>query len=328
MTARKLWSPSRIKTALQCGRRLQGIEEKWATVEHIRGIRGRAVHAAVEQWEASDRSHAVERAVIDAWWDILAEAMGSGFQVEDVLKPVLALWEAEAEIVAEEAKVVAALSEQYQKPRATKAYKEQTAHLDTARVEMVTRRAEVERMIDAQAWPWLHDKGILADGFDHSLETVRRGVAYLAELWPTPDIVGAEWHLEAELGEYRVHGYIDRVEISGGPTEVVDYKSSRFQDTEMDHWIQAATYAWTAWAQLGYMPDVVRFVYLRNQESVAYKVDPEWGNALHRLVVAADDVLARKAFAPSFAGCGICPFAAVCRAEFQMIEVQKQESVA
>ncbi|KKN56054.1 hypothetical protein LCGC14_0575940, partial [marine sediment metagenome] len=196
---------------------------------------------------------------------LAANAMKGGMAI---LKPLLALWQTEAEIIREENVVVEALSEQYKKPRATKAYKEQTAHLDDARTETAKNRIEVEALIDAVEWPWQTDKGILVEGLDHSLETTRLGIEYLAELWPEPDIVGAEWHLTADLGNgYRVHGYIDRVENTSDGIEVVDYKSSRFHDTVLDHWLQAAVYSVIAEDHIGFAPSRVRLAYMRGQDS-------------------------------------------------------------
>lgn len=327
MVARALWSPSRIKTALQCGRKLQANEEGWERAEHIRGIRGRAVHSAIEVWEASGRSVSALTAVVNAWIVILEEAsLGT-----DPAELVSNLWHVESSISVEEQKVYDALADQYKNVRATKAYKEGTAHLDAARAQAAEQRAEVEGLLSGVEWPWETDKGVLVEGFDHSLETVRRGLGYLADLWPEPDIIGAEWHLESDLGNgYRVHGYIDRVEGSGGVVEVVDYKSSRYQDSVLDHWLQAAVYAVIAEDRLGFPPDRVRLAYMRGQDSDVFEVQPGWREALSRQVEAADRVLATKAFAPTFTGCGICSWRSICEAEFPLVPVhiQREEGEA
>ncbi len=326
MVARQLWSPSRLKAALQCGRCLQGLEEGWERAQHIRGIRGRAVHGAVEAWEKSERTGDLTDVVSDAWWEILTEELPDGFEIESVLKPVLALWQTEAEIIREEMIVVEALSDQYKKPRATKAYKEQTAHLDDARTETAKNRIEVEALIDAVEWPWQTDKGTLVEGLDHSMETTRLGIEYLTELWPEPDIVGAEWHLTADLGNgYRVHGYIDRVENTSDGIEVVDYKSSRFHDTVLDHWLQAAVYSVIAEDHIGFAPKRVRLAYMRGQDSDVFEVKANWRERLAYLVEAADQLLTSKSFAPSFAGCGICGFFPVCQSEFAFTELITKE---
>lgn len=320
MVARALWSPSRIKSALQCGRRLQGMEEGWERVTHIRALRGRAVHKAVESWESSERIAELVDVVADAWWDMFADQMPAGFEAETVLKPVLALWQTEAELRREEQKVLDNLNGVYKSPKASKEYKTGIARLPHD--EVAAERVKVEQLVNAVDWPWETDRGTLVEGLDHSLETTRRGIAYLADLWPNPDIVGAEWDLTSDLGNgYRVHGFIDRVEASDG-IDVTDYKSSRFQDTVLDHFLQAATYAVLAEDHMGFPPDRVRLAYLRDQDSDVFEVKPGWRDRLRTLVAAADAVLEGKAFAPTFAGCGICDFFPICAAEFDFTPIE------
>ncbi|MFP3915899.1 MAG: PD-(D/E)XK nuclease family protein, partial [Actinomycetota bacterium] len=308
-----------IKTALQCGRRLQYQIERRERRDHIRGVRGRAVHSAVEAWEKSQRTGTLPDLVAEAWWDILAEAE---VDPAPVMKPVLALWEAEAEIADRERHVLEHLHGQYKNPRASKEYKEGVAHLDPYREQVAEQRAKIEGLIADASMPWLTDRGILAEGMDHSLETTRRGTAYLAELWPDPDIMGAEWNLEADLGNgYRVHGFIDRVEASDG-IAVVDYKSSKYQDSPLDHFLQVAVYATVAEAHMGFAPDEVALVYLRDQAVDRFPVDPAWPDRLRMLVEAADRVLATESFAPTFAGCGICSYFHHCEAEFPLVPVE------
>lgn len=331
MVARALWSPSRVKAALQCGRRLQGLEEGWEGTQAIQGVRGRAVHRAIETIEA-DRAEGVEsppsfRIVAAVWADILAGEVPAGFDfkhVTEVVGAVEALWATEAEIAAEEENALASLHGEYKNPKASKEYKDATAHLAGVKEETAATRAEVEELVNAVDWPWKSERGVLTEGFDHSLDTVRRGAPYLAELWPTPDVVGAEWHLEADLGNgYRVHGYIDRVESSPLGIEVVDYKSSKYQDTPLDHWLQAATYAVIAEDHMGFAPDVVRLAYLRDRASDVFKVDPDWRDRLAALVAAADARLEAREFTPTFAGCGICDFYPICSAEFALVEIKE-----
>lgn len=321
MVARALWSPSRVKTALQCGRRLQASIEGWERKDHIRGIRGRAVHSAVETWEESERTRSLVDLVVEAWWDILDEA---DVAPEPILKPVLALWETEAEIGREERHALDNLHGEYKNPRATKEYKTAVAHLEPVRAEILEQRVEIEGIIAGIDLPWDTDKGLLVEGLDHSLETTRKGTEYLAELWPTPDVIGAEWDLEVDLGNgYRIHGYIDRVEGSDG-VDVTDYKSSKYQDSPLDHFIQVATYGVAAEAHMGFPPDRVRLLYLRGQESDVYEYRPEWKERLADLVAAADRVLAAEAFSPTFAGCGICSYRHFCEAEFALVPIVEE----
>ena len=320
MVARALWSPSRVKTALQCGRRLQASIEGWERKDHIRGIRGRAVHSAIEAWEESGRSRSLVELVVEAWWEILEEA---GAQPDLVLKPVLALWETVEEIRQEERAALDGLAGEYKNPRASKEYKTAVAHLEPVWAEVDTQRGEIESLIAGAGLPWDTDKGILVEGLDHSLETTRRGMEYLADLWPEPDVIGAEWDLEVDLGNgYRIHGYIDRVEGSDG-VEIVDYKSSKYQDSTLDHFIQVATYAVVAEAHMGFAADRVRLAYLRDQASDVFVVRPEWRDQLARMVEAADRVLAAEAFSPTFAGCGICSYFHVCAAEFALVPIEE-----
>lgn len=326
MPARTLWSPSRVKTALQCGRKLQASIEGWERRDHIRAVRGRAVHSAVEHWEQSDREAELVDLVVEAWWEILEEV---DVAPELVLKPVLALWQVEKEIRQEELDVLANLHGVYKNPRASKEYKDGIAHLDDAKAELAIQREQVEAIIADAQMPWLTDKGVLVEGLDHSLETTRRGVEYLADLWPDPDIMGAEWNLEADLGNgFRVHGYIDRVEGSEGIIRVVDYKSSRYFETELDFFLQAATYALVAERHMGFTPDEVDFVYLRDQTTDRFAIDASWPDRLRSLVEAADRVLASESFSPTFAGCGICSYQHVCLAEFPLNRIEEPEVAA
>lgn len=326
MVVRQRWSPSRIKSALQCGRRLQGQEEGWEKTEHIRGIRGRAVHRAVESWEASDRQLDEVTVVSKAWCEILTEAIDDP---RPVIEMLAALWRVEAEIMVNEDLVVAELSDSYKQPRRTKAFAEKTAHLDGVRDEAAGQRSIATELIDGITWPWASEKGLLAEGFDHSLLTVRKGVEYLTGLWPAPDIVGAEWELVTDLDNgYRVRGFIDRVEASGGIVEVVDYKSSEFQETVLDHFLQAATYSVLVEDHMGFAPDRMRLVYLRDQKSAVFEVQPFWRERLSVLVEAADRVLESKAFAPTFSGCGICSYFHICEAEFGLIPIEIKEVAA
>jgi hypothetical protein len=327
MSARGLWSPSRIKAALQCGRKLQGLEEGWTRTEHIRGIRGRAVHSAVEGWETKGRAAQIEHLVVGAWKEILDGSMPEGFDSEPILTMLAATWDVEAEIEVEKQKAEDNLAGEYKAPRRTKEFAKAIAHLDEALTECAGARAEIEQLINAVDWPWESERGVLAEGFDHSLETTRKGVAYLTELWPSPDIIASEWHLQSKLPNgYRVHGYIDRVEASGGVVEVVDYKSSRFHDTVLDHWLQAATYAVIAEDHLGFAPDRVRLAYMRDQDSDVFEVKADWRDRLASLVEAADRVLASESFAPTFAGCGICGFLPICQGEFQLTPIELEAS--
>lgn len=315
---RQVWSPTRIKDALQCGRRLQGKEEGWPKVENVRGVRGRAVHAAIQAWEESDRDLDLVDTVVEAWFDIFSESLPEGFEAEAILKPVYALWKVEAEIAFNENLVVAELSDSYKRPRQTKEFEKRTAHLDEARDEAAFNRHQIEELIEVVEWPWIMEKGLLAEGLDHSLETVRRGAEYLIGRWPTPDIIGSEWELTSTLSNgYRVRGFIDRVEASSG-IEVVDYKSSEYQDTDLDHWLQAAVYSVIAEDHMGFPAERVRLVYLRDRKSVAFDVHPSWRDTLATLVAAADNVLETKSFAPTFSGCGICGFLPICLAEFAL----------
>src|SRR5690606_28245526 len=150
--------------------------------EHIRGIRGRAVHAAVEAWESSERLAEPITATAEAWWDILDEAKVE--RPDEILKPVVALWESESAIAAEEEAAYQDLADHYKNVRASKAYKERTAHLEGDREAAATVRTEIEALVDGVNWPWDSDRGVLVEGFDHSLETTRKGMEYLTELWP------------------------------------------------------------------------------------------------------------------------------------------------
>lgn len=328
---RALWSPSRVKSALQCGRRLQGSEEGWPKSDHVNGVRGGIAHTAIETWENKGREYPVREAVVDAWEAKLKEVTPgfewAGVDVVDLCDRLSSVWGVEAEIRADEDVVAEKLSTRYKRPRATKAFEADTAFLADARKGARKARMELAGIVDSVDWPWLHEKPILDQGFDHSLETARRGAEYLTELYPEPDILGAEWNLEATLANgYRVHGYIDRVEMTDLGVEVVDYKSSKFQDTELDHFIQIATYAVIAEDHIGFAPKRVRLAYLRDQDSDVFEVQDTWRESLAALVAQADDVLARHAFAPSFAGCGICGFFPICQNEFMLTPVLLEAS--
>lgn len=311
------WSPSRIRAALQCGRKLQGMEEDWQrSPDTIQSIRGRVVHAVLDRWEDQNRPDELREILVGCWQDQI-ESLGLGsaatWAMTEAVDAVLRIVEADQEIVDR-------LSGSYKNVRASKAYKTESATLKTA------REAAHELAAELDVPPWTSTKGWLVDGVEHSAETVRLGVDYVARLYPNPDIVESEWHLRSTIGDrYQLNGFVDRVELMDDGFEVVDYKSSRYQDTELDSWLQAAAYATLVEAATDEAPKRVRFLYLRGQDSDVYDVDPEWAGNLLGLIQDADRVLRDQAFAPSFAGCGICSYYDVCAGQFTLTRTTNKE---
>lgn len=331
MTTIRRWSPSRISDAITCGRRLQAYIEKWDRgPDQINGVRGGAVHEAIAGWEIGHRQDDPTLLVTNAW---LHKAAGNP-AVTGLITGAASTLDLSASIAVEEDRIYRELEAQgkWKNIRATNEWKTQTGFLNPDREYVAKLKADLvgqEAQLQATGEiPWQVRRSFLEEGYFHSYETVRRGIDLVAGLYPKPDIMGLEWELEAPLGAFELHGFIDRVELSvtDGAIEVVDYKSSQYEETPLDHFVQSATYAVLASHRIGLPVERVRFAYLRDQKSIAYRVLPEWPERLLSLVTQADARAAAEAFAPSFNGCGICTYRGICEAEFQMTPIDESEA--
>lgn len=338
-TTRVSWSPTRTAAALECGRRLQAMTERWpASKPHIRGVRGQVVHQYLHAWESSGRDDSltpavfVPRAFLVAAGEVIQDeaTLNQAVYVLDLAVKAVALVDTlrslEQAVIAD----IVAATPTVKRPKATKAYDEAMASGAPAQVagdiaDLTARIDEAEaRLVAEDLWPW-QGRSFVNDAVIHSMDTATSGRDYLRRLWPSPDIVGSEWHLEADIGAgYTIHGFVDRVELlADGSLEVVDYKSSRWGDTPLDHFIQCATYAYLVSNHTGLAVDRVRLVYLREQSSDAYAVDVTWSQRLLELIQHADQRLRQRSFGPSFSGCGICPYYGHCAADFRLTPIQE-----
>lgn len=313
------WSPSRLSTAAQCGRKFE--------LQYVRGI------PAAYESGALMLGTAVHNGV-QAWYELPDEGPAHGFQVHDLAPVICAQWEAILppvvwglvqelrELDAECDAVAAAVlfrRPELKAPRTTVDF----LRSDASKAFNGRRAAMLELCDKLPEAKWPRD--------EDPYQAYRRAAEWgdqMQRRWqhlPPPLVV--EYPFSLELFGFRCRGRIDAVRVDPMPPHglalptVLDYKTSRQPLTQMEAFLQMFIYYKAVEAALE-LPTTERIAFYLTRKN-AYqqgRIDPERHSRLaYSILHGKARQIAMGQFEPSFGHwCKRCDFHDVCESELQM----------